>query len=81
MFRVIRYVIFTRWMRYLIAGIMLVCSVMVALSGIFAQQISQANGTLDTLTRFTDSKTGAYRDRCVPVRHLNPRWQRRAVPD
>lgn len=61
MIRVIRYVIYTRWMRYLIAAVVLACAVMVALSGVFAQQISQTNGTFDKLTQFTDSKTGAYK--------------------
>jgi hypothetical protein len=60
MFSLIRLLVFTRWGRYLIAGIVLFCAIAVTISAFTGSTIRTKSGTIEQWEELVDSNTNAY---------------------
>jgi hypothetical protein len=61
MLSLLRLLIFTRWGRYLIAGLLLFCAAGVTISAFVGTDIKTKSGTVAKWEQMVDSNTNAYR--------------------
>ena len=60
MISTIRLVLFTRWGRFLLGAVVLLCAGLVIVGQIAGSTVKTKTGTLASLTKIVDSSTGAY---------------------
>jgi hypothetical protein len=67
MFSLIRMLVFTRWSRYLIAGLLLFCAAAVTISAFVGTDIKTKSGTIEKWEELVDSNTNAYKSSLLTV--------------
>src|SRR5262249_17049116 len=67
--------ILTRWGRYLIAGLVLGCAVLVVVGAIVGTQTHTTSGTVGGITRVVDKSTGTYTESILTLEQESTRYR------